>query len=245
MKNLVLAVIQARSSSSRFPNKVLRPLLGIPMIFRQMERVCHSELINKVVIATSDNADDDILSEEINKMGYSSYRGSLNDVLLRIFMAATQFKPKHVVRITADCPLIDYKVIDQVIAAHIESDADYTSNVAPPTFPDGLDVEVIKYDVLKNINQEAMSVSDREHVTQYIRLNPSQYKTTNVESEVDYSKMRWTVDNIEDFQFVETIYNGLYNKDRYFTSDDIRKFLKKNPEVVMVNKKYKRNYGSI
>ena len=245
MENLVVAIIQARSSSSRLPNKVLRPLLGMPMIFRQIERVCRSRLIDKVVIATSDNVDDDALSEEINKMGYLSYRGNLNDVLLRVYMAASQFSPKHVVRITADCPLIDYKIIDQVIVSHIESDADYTSNVAPPTFPDGLDVEVMKYSVLKNLNKKELSKSNREHVTQYIRSNPSQYKIMNIESKMDYSKMRWTVDNIEDFQFVEKIYKGLYKKNIYFTSSDIRKVLKKNPEVVLINKKYKRNYGSI
>lgn len=245
MKALVIAIIQARSSSRRLPNKVLKPLLGIPMIFRQLERVCHSKLIDKVVIATSDSIDDDALSEEINKMGYLSYRGSLNDVLLRVYMAASQFSPKHVVRITADCPLIDYKIIDQIIDLHIESDADYTSNVAPPTFPDGLDVEVMKYSVLEGINKKELSKSDREHVTQYIRSNLSQYKTMNLESKVDYSKMRWTVDNIEDFTFVEKIYKGLYKKNRYFTSDDIRGFLKKNPEVVLINKKYRRNYGSV
>jgi spore coat polysaccharide biosynthesis protein SpsF (cytidylyltransferase family) len=240
----VLAVLQARMSSTRLPGKVLKNILGKSMIMWQIEREMRVSLIDKIVVATSTDYSDDILAEVLEKNDVSVYRGSLNNVLDRYYSVATLYNPDHVVRITGDCPLVDPDVINKVILEHIEHDADYTTNCSPPSWPDGLDVEVMKMSTLKKTWEESELPSELEHVTPFIRRHPNRFKIHNVVSDIDLSELRWTVDEKEDFEFVKDIYENLHFINSNFKTKDILDYLKNNPEKSNINSKYTRNKGS-
>ena len=144
-----IAIVQARTSSSRLPGKVLRPILGTPMIVHQLWRIERSKLIDKIILATSDDKSDDQLSLLCYQAGFNVFRGSLNNVLNRFQKAIASEDCAHVVRLTGDCPLCDPKIIDDVIESHLNTGAEYTSNALTPSFPDGLDVEVVTKTALK------------------------------------------------------------------------------------------------
>lgn len=204
-----VAIVQARMSSSRFPGKVIQPLCGMPMIVFMMKRVARAELVDEVCLATSDDPSDDGLAAIVEAAGFGVHRGSLNDVLDRFTGAARMTGAELVLRLTGDCPLADPALIDQVVAACLEADADYASNIAPPTFPDGLDVEVIRRDVLESAGREATLSSDREHVTPFIRRETSRFKHVTHCSIADLSALRWTVDYPDDFETVAAILAGV------------------------------------
>lgn len=239
----VIAILQARMSSSRLPGKILLPILGKPMLHHQIERVLQSKLIDKVVIATSDQSEDNPLESLAFTLGVDCFRGSLNDVLDRFYHAAVDNSATHVVRLTGDCPLIDPSVIDKVIKHHLLYKSDYTSNGNPPTYPDGLDVEVIEFSVLEQAFEQAIIPSDREHVTPYIRSLPNRYHLENVTYTEDLSNLRWTVDELDDFKFVEEIYARLHYENNYFSMGDILSTLNDEPELENINCKYLRNEG--
>ncbi|ROV58149.1 spore coat protein [Vibrio ponticus] len=239
----VVAILQARSSSSRLPQKVLRPILGKPMLERQIERVLRSQAIEKLIVATSDDPSDDLLVELCQRLNVACFRGSLEDVLDRFYNAAALHKPKHVVRLTGDCPLIDHQVIDKVISAHIQSGADYTSNVNPPTYPDGLDVEVMTFTSLETAWRFATLQSDREHVTSYIRKPEASFHIENVKNDVDLSHFRWTVDELADFEFVTKVYTCLYRLNSHFDTQEILELIENQPDLLAINQGYIRNEG--
>jgi spore coat polysaccharide biosynthesis protein SpsF (cytidylyltransferase family) len=240
----VLAILQARVSSTRLPGKVLKSILGKPMIVRQIERETLVASIDKLVVATSTDPSDDILVKVLEQHNISVFRGSLDNVLDRCYKVASLYKPDHIVRITGDCPLADSDVVDRVILEHIEYDADYTTNCLPPSWPDGLDVEVMKMNTLKTIWEESELPSELEHVTPFIRKHPDRFKIHNVESDIDLSRLRWTVDEEEDFEYVTNIYENLYPMNKNFKIKDILGYLKNNPENDSINLKYSRNEGS-
>lgn len=239
----IVAILQARTSSSRLPNKVLKPILGTPMLQHQIERVSRSKLVDQLVVATSVESSDDELVGLLEHLGVHVYRGSLDDVLDRFYQAALELKPSHVVRLTGDCPLIDPVVIDDVIAYHIETGADYTSNVYPPSFPDGLDVEIMTLSTLENAWKAASLASDKEHVTSYIRNKKSVFSVRNLENKKDLSALRWTVDELNDFDFVSEIYAHLYRDNPEFNMMDILNLLVAKPELGIINQGYVRNEG--
>lgn len=239
----IVAILQARASSSRLPNKVLKPILGTPMLQHQLERVNRSKLIDHLVVATSVESSDDELAKLLGQLDVNVYRGSLDDVLDRFYHAAVELQPTHVVRLTGDCPLMDPAVIDDVIAHHLETGADYTSNVSPPSFPDGLDVEVMTYSTLEKAWKAASLASDREHVTSYIRKKESGFAVQNLENEKDLSALRWTVDELDDFNFVTEIYAHLYRDNPEFNTKDILNLLVVKPELGNINQGYERNEG--
>jgi len=237
-----IAIIQARCSSTRLANKVLKKILDKPMLQWQVERVQLSRLIDELVIATSFEESDDDIEVLCNNLSVNVFRGSLADVLDRYYQAATLYQADIIIRITGDCPLIDSDIIDQVIAKHISSSNDYTSNIEPETFPDGLDVEVFNYQTLKNAWIYAKKKSEREHVTPYIRNNQSVTKGT-IQSATDYSHYRWTVDEEKDFEFVTQIYQKLGCNGEYFGADKIYQLLQKQPELLAINQNITRNEG--
>jgi len=239
----VVAILQARVSSSRLPNKVLLPILGLPMLQHQVERVLQSKAIDKLVIATSDHKSDDAIEKLANEMNVSCFRGCLNDVLDRFYNASLEYPSEHIVRLTGDCPLIDAAVIDQVIEYHLDSESDYTSNVSPPTFPDGLDVEVIKASVIYEAWSNARLLSEREHVTPYIRKQTQDYRISNYQNTSDLSVHRWTVDEAEDFEFVTEVYRHLYPVNKAFKMEDVLLLLENIPNIYEANQKYTRNEG--
>ena len=213
------------------------------MIARQLERVQRSRLIDQLVVATSDDSSDDPLAAHCNDLQISCYRGSLNDVLDRYYQAAALINPDHVVRLTGDCPLADPTVIDMVIQEHLASGADYTANCVQSSFPDGLDVEICKFSVLKQAWEEAKLVSQREHVTLFINQQPDRFKLHHVLAEKDLSHLRWTVDNPEDFELVSRIYADLYNQNTHFTTEDVLTLMSKEPELININQHLERNEG--
>ncbi|HEY7822477.1 MAG TPA: NTP transferase domain-containing protein, partial [Acidimicrobiia bacterium] len=144
-----LAIVQARMSSSRLPGKVMLDLAGKPLIIRQLERITRAQRLSGIVIATSTDPSDDPLAELLTRDGYEVVRGSLDDVLGRFVQVLDEYRPTTIARITADCPLISPTVIDQVVEAFSSADVDYCSNTLVPTYPDGLDVEIVRADVLR------------------------------------------------------------------------------------------------
>lgn len=240
---MVLGILQARVGSTRLPGKVLRPILGLPMIIRQIERLSRVRRIDRLVLATSTDEADDGLAQLCEGHGVCCFRGSLNDVLDRFYQAAGEYVPEHVVRLTGDCPLIDPDLVDRVIACHVGEGNDYTSNTIPPTYPDGLDVEVVRFRCLQEAWKEAVLPSEREHVTPFVYRRPDRYKIGHVRNPVDLSSLRWTVDEPEDFDVVTAIYEALYPGNPMFTTDDILAHLDRNPALKNANIRYGRNEG--
>jgi spore coat polysaccharide biosynthesis protein SpsF len=238
----ILAVIQARMSSTRLPGKVLKPLLGKPMLVRQVERVKRSVLIDRLLVATSVAAEDAAIERLCAELGVECCRGSLDDVLDRFYRAAQPCNPTYVVRLTGDCPLTDPDLIDAVIRFCVNGGYDYASNALQPTFPDGLDVAVLRFSCLENAWREARLGSQREHVTPFIYNQPRRFNIGSYVNAVDYSHLRWTVDEPEDFELVERIYQALYPQNRAFASTDILALLQRHPEIV-TNTGIPRNQG--
>jgi spore coat polysaccharide biosynthesis protein SpsF (cytidylyltransferase family) len=206
-----VAIIQARMSSSRLPGKVLQPIGDTPMIIFMLRRVTRATRLDRIVVATSTDQTDDVLAEEITRSGFECFRGSLLDVLARFNSAAEACSADVVVRLTGDCPLIDADIIDKAVLTLVSGKYDYVSNVEPPTYPNGLDVEAFTRDALTRAHTEADSASDREHVTSYIRHNKRLFKSVNLQSVSDMSSMRWTVDHADDLALVRAMVAALPN----------------------------------
>ncbi len=228
---MILAILQARMSSSRFPGKVLKPLLDKPMMIRQIERIKRSNLIDKIIVATSTDKTDDEIEVVCKNYNIEYFRGSLNDVLDRYYQLAKLYNPDQVVRLTADCPLTDCKLIDEIIEFHVKNDYDYTSNAIKRTYPIGLDVEILKFDILKEIWLKAKLKEEREHLTHYIYNNFELFNTFSYENSEDLSSLRWTVDYFEDYIFIQKVYNILYPVNKSFNTNDIYNLLAKMPEL--------------
>ena len=242
---MILAILQARFSSSRLPGKVLKPILGKEMLLHQIERLQHSKMIDKLVVATSTDISDDAIELLCLDNGIEVFRGSLNNVLDRFYQCTKRYNPEHVVRLTGDCPLADCQIIDQVIQLHLDNDDDYTSNCFPATYPDGLDVEIVKVNALKNAWDKAKLPSEKEHVTYYITQRGSEFRMGNLSNNLDLSHFRWTVDEPEDFTLVDKIYQKLYKESSLFTMQDVLNLLRQQPEFVKINDKLTRNKGLI
>lgn len=219
---MTVAILQARMSSTRLPGKVMRPLVGRPMIERQLERLRRSTGL-RLVVATSTDASDDPLAKHLHDIGVAVFRGSLHDVLDRFVGAARTFGAEgQLVRLTADCPLADPGVIDDCVRLRAELGVDYASNGQRRTYPRGLDVEVFTLDALLTADREATDPYDREHVTPFLYRNPERFTQGELVQARDESNLRWTVDTPDDFAFVERVYDALYPRKPDFTSDDIR-----------------------
>ena len=225
---MILAILQARISSNRLPGKVLLPLAGAPMIVRQIERVSRAARIDKLVVATSDRAEDDELAKVVRREGIGVHRGPLDDVLARFVGALDAFGPaSHVMRLTADCPLADPAVIDAVADRFLAAGADYGSNTPPHrTYPKGLDVEVMTAEALRWAADHAITPEEHEHVTWGIHQNPKQYSHTFLSQEAEEGDVRWTVDYPHDYAFVAAVYDALYPVKPAFTSEDVRHFVR-------------------
>lgn len=240
---MILAVLQARTSSSRLPGKVMMPLAGAPMLARQIERIARARMLDGLVVATSDRADDDCVAELAATAGAGVFRGSLEDVLDRYFRAALAYRPSHVVRLTGDCPLADWEVIDAAVSFMIQGGFDYASNTLEPTWPDGLDVEVVTYAALEAAWREAADTVEREHVMPFVTRRPDRFKLGSLRNQIDLSEMRWTVDEPADYAFAVTIYDALYSLNPAFTTADVLALLRQHPELGRVNTAIPRNAG--
>jgi len=245
MTTKILAILQARMSSTRLPGKVMKPILGEPMLARQIERIRRAKTIDRLVVATSTDRSDDTIADLCARLGVDCFRGSLADVLDRFCKAAERYAPEQVVRLTGDCPLADPAVIDDVARFHLAGGYDYSSNTLHPTFPDGLDVEIFRYVCLVEAGREAASPFEREHVTPFLHRQPGRYQLGDFRRSPDLSALRWTVDNAEDFELVCCIYAALYSPNPNFALDDIRALFENNPGLAKINAGYRRNEGSV
>jgi len=236
-------IIQARSGATRLPEKVLLKVMGKTILEYALERVCKAKNIENIILATTQEEEDIRIVNLAESLGVKSYRGSLEDVLDRYYQVAKLFGIEHVVRITADCPLIDPQIIDKAVGLYFESKADYCSNTLKETFPDGEDVEVLSFNALHSAWKNARLLSEREHVTPYIKNNPGIFKLVNFENNTDISAKRWTLDTKEDFIFIKAVLEGLYPINPDFNSEDVLEFLKQNPHLEEINKGIARNEG--
>ncbi len=239
----ILGVIQARMASRRLPGKVIKEINGKPLILYLYERLTFSRLIDKIVIATG--ADDLNLPivqvAQENQIEY--FAGSEEDLVDRFYQAARKFNGRVIVRVTGDCPLTDPELIDKMIAFYLENPDKYdcVTNILNPTYPDGLDIEVMPFRTIERAWNEVKNPFWREWVFSYIAEHPKDYRLGSVENDRDLSDLRWTVDYKEDFVFVNEIFNRLYHNKKNFSMNDVLKLLDEEPHLVSINRKYTRN----
>jgi len=237
----VVAIIQARMNSMRLPNKVMMEINNTPIIELLIERLVKSKNIDQIVLATSKNKSNIPLAEHVKGLGYEVFFGSEENVLDRYCNAAKFFKADVVVRITGDCPLVDSGIVDELIKGFINSNADYASNREPPTYPDGLDVEVISVETLLDSNKKVVNDSDKEHVTPQI-IKDKAYKKFFKQNSKDLSHERWTLDEPEDFTVIQSIFNYFHPVINFSWKDVIR-LRESNPELFNLNQHFIRNKG--
>jgi spore coat polysaccharide biosynthesis protein SpsF len=236
-----VAIVQARMGSTRLPGKVLADLCGAPMLQRQLERVRRATSVDRVVVATSTDDTDRPIAELCKSLDVPCFRGDLNDVLARFLGAIDEFDPEVVVRITADCPLISPLVIDSIVHSFFESDCDYLSNTLEPTFPDGVDVEVVRVSALRALAQLDTDTPEREHVTLGIYRRPEQFVVRNFTGDPDLSDLRWTVDSPEDLEFVRWVYSELFYTNPKFDLAEIMELLGENIDKSRTGSDSRRN----
>lgn len=242
---MIAAIIQARMGSTRLPNKVLK-ILGDKTVLEQVyARVKRSSLVDEIFIATTINRNDLPLLNLCSSNGMRVFCGSEDNVLDRYYQLSNLIKAEHIVRITSDCPVIDSKLIDMLIENHLKSNSDYTSNTLEDSYPDGLDTEVFKFKALEYAWKNALLISEREHVTPYIKKHPELFKLNSIVSETNYSEKRWTLDTDLDFQFLNLIYDELYPQNKNFGMYDILELLKRKPFLELINSNILRNEGYI
>lgn len=237
-----VAIIQARMASTRLPGKILLDLAGRPLLERVVLRAKKARQVDMVVVATTESPGDDKTVEECRRMGVASFRGSEVDVLDRFYRAAGAFDAGAIVRLTADCPLLDPQVIDRVVGIFHSGDFDYVSNTLEPTYPDGLDTEVFSRAALEQAWREAALSSEREHVTPYIWKHPELFRLANVRNDPDLHEMRWTVDEPEDLELARRIYEN-FDAESVFAMQDIVALLQRNPALRGINSGFERNEG--
>lgn len=238
----VVAIVQARMGSTRLPNKVMKPIGGVPMIELLLARLAKSSQIDQIVLATSSDDRNMPLVEHVQKLGYTCVRGSETDVLERYLIAARHAQAEVVVRITGDCPLIDPLLVDRAIAQFKDGGVDYLSNAAPTTYPDGLDTEVFSLSALECAARESQDPFDHEHVTPYLR-RPGLFKTDVMRNDEDLSGLRWTVDEPADFEVISQVFEH-FAPDAHFSWTQVLELQRKRPDIFAANHDIIRNEGA-
>ena len=239
MGKKVEVIIQARMGSTRLPGKVMMDLFKRPVLWHILERIKQAKLVDEIVVATSVQKADDEIYDYLNSIGTKCFRGSETDVLARYYYAAKQYPADAIVRITADCPLIDPYIIDKVILGFLNSPCEYASNAGEERkYPRGLDCEIFTYSLLERAFNEASQDYEREHVTPFMYWK--QDSILSIENDNNYADMRWTLDTIEDFQLIREIYRYFYEGNHNFHMEEIYTFLKKNPNIYELNHNVKQ-----
>lgn len=241
----VIGIVQARMGSTRLPGKMLKEIKGKPIIEYVFDRILPSQKMTEVWLATTTDSSDDVLAEWASKKGIKCYRGSEQDVLDRYYQTAKLAEAEVVVRITGDCPLADYQVIDRVVGEYLAEAPKfvYVCNTQPPTFPDGLDTEVFSFASLEKAWQEAKMQSEREHVTPYIWKNPDLFPRKNITNSIDLSSLRWTLDTQEDLDLITLIIEAVEAELQYSGFERILEIFNEHPEWTNINAMYQRNEG--
>lgn len=233
-----VAFIQARMSSTRLPGKVLKLASGRSMLDRMVERVKKAHTIDQVVVATTTDPADNAIVRTCEKLGAAVYRGSLHDVLDRFYQAALYYQADVIVRLTGDCPLIDPMLIDEVVTALIQDNADFACNRLPPpfsrTYPIGLDVEACTFAALEKSWREAEAQHEREHVLPYLYAVPGRFKVRQLNYQKDFGHLRWTLDTPEDLVLLRRIYRH-FNGGNDFSWLDVLQLQQQKPALFEIN----------
>ena len=237
----VTVILQGRVGSTRLPGKVMLPLAGKPAMQHVYERILHCRNIDRVIVATSDKGRDNPVADLFHGLGVPVFRGSETDPLDRYYHAATHFCAKHIVRVMADCPLVDPEVVDGVIQTYIEGNYDYC--YLGGEFPTGLDTTVFSYESLKRCWQKARLQSEREHIFLYMDHHPDRFNTGVYEKFKGLLHHRWVMDHEADYRFIKTVYDALYKPAHLFLTRDILNLLEKNPGMLQINAGIPRGEG--
>ncbi len=245
-QSYVVAIVQARVGSTRLPSKVLMELAGAPLLVRVLERARAISGLDRVVLATTTAERDRPLLDLARQHGIEAFAGSEDDVLDRYYQAARHFQADVIMRLTADCPLLDPAVSARVLDRFWQGDVDYVGNTHPPTYPDGLDTEIFSLATLECAWREAHLRSEREHVTPYIWKNPDKFHLANVAHTEDLSLLRWTVDALPDLEFVRAVYARLQRDGQPpFSMQEVLMLLANEPQLKETNAQFSRNAGYI
>ncbi len=237
-KQHTVALVQARMSSSRLPGKVLKNINGKPMIAWVVERTLQAKSVDYVAVATTTDPADDAIENWCRESKTACYRGSMFDVLDRFYKAAKLYAADIIVRVTADCPVIDPQVIDETVAAYHSHEADFAANRLPPpwgrTYPIGLDTEVCRFSALERAWKEAKKAHEREHVMPFLYDVPDRFKVYQLNTSPDFGTLRWTVDTPEDLEFIRAVFEHLPDTES-FTWLDVLAVTKQHPELNAIN----------
>ncbi len=243
-KKKITVIIEARTGSSRLPNKVVAEIEGKPMIFYVIDRIKQIKSVEQIILATTQEENDKILTEIAKQNSIGSFVGDSIDVLDRGYQCALQNNADPIIRITGDCPLIDPDIVEEMLEFYLKNNYDYVSNRINPKYPDGLDVEIYSFNTLQMAAQNAKWSSERELVTTYITKNPKNFKIFSYENQEDLSEYRWTVDEQKDLEFIRKIYSIMKPKTN-FSMKEIIEILSKNSELLKINAGIMRNEGHL
>ena len=244
MEVKTILITQARTGSTRLPGKILKVVQEKSLLEIHLERLKKCNNVSEIIVATTTNFEDEVIYNKSIELGVNSSRGSESDVLDRFYKSVEDKNPDWIVRVTSDCPLIDPKLVDDVIAFTIKNNKDYVTNTLVENFPDGQDIEVFKYSALKKAWKNAILNSEREHVTPYIKKNSdfnggNLFTSLNYNCQSDFSKIRMTVDEIRDFELITILINDLGTEKTWleYTNYIIQE------DLVKINNKIIRNEG--
>jgi spore coat polysaccharide biosynthesis protein SpsF len=243
MPSKILIIVQARMSSSRFPQKVLKPILGESLLYRMIERLRQVQTPVEIVVATSTDPSDDVLVAHCQEKNIACFRGNLHDCLDRHYQLAKLYNADVAIKIPSDCPLIDPRIVDKTLQFFLETEGqfDFVSNLHPATYPDGNDVEIMTFEALERTHREATRPLEREHTTPYLWENPNLFRIANLtwETNLDYSMShRFTIDYEADYLFIKRVYEELYPQNPTFSMNDILGLLSQKPEIYELNAQY-------
>jgi len=230
----ITAIVQARMGSTRLPGKVLMDLGGKTVLARVVQRLRRARLLHEIVVATTVSPADAAIAEECDRLGVRVFRGSEDDVLERYYRAAAECGSEAILRITADCPVIDGELVDAVIQLWADEKVDYASNGLRLTFPRGLDAEVFRRDALERAWREARLPHQREHVTPYFYEHPELFSLASLVNGTDYSHDRWTLDTDADLELLRAIYQSFGNRDQ-FRWKEIIQLMEREPQLCALN----------
>ena len=243
-KKKITVIIEARTNSSRLPNKVIAKIEDKPMIFYVINRTKKIKSVEQVVLATTKEKNDQALLEIAEENGIIGFEGDTNDVLNRDYQCALKVSADPIIRITGDCPLLDPNVVENMLQFFLKNNYDYVSNRITPTYPDGLDAEIYSFETLQKTAQKAKWSSERELVTTYITKNPKNFKIFNYEQKTDLSNLRWAIDQKEDLKFVREVYSKMKPKTD-FSMTEMLELISKNPYLSEINNGIMRNEGHL
>ncbi len=245
MKSNVVAIVQARMGASRLWGKVLMALGNTTTLGQVVKRLLRCATLDKVVVATTTRTIDALVEDEANRLGVDVFRGSESNVLARYYLAAKEYNASTIVRVTADCPLVDPALLNQMLQKFASMskqgrNVDYLSNTQTRSYPRGLDIEILTIDALARTYKEARAPEELEHVTPYIWKNRGIFNIEQYVSDHDHSNFRWTLDTKEDYEFLSKVFESLEPKNNNFTTDDVMFLLACQPELVDINAKVKQ-----